>query len=115
MGELFEKQVRERYLDLVDWIDIRPDFNLYWSFGIVAIIGAMFAVLPNSMMIAAVMIGTMAAVGLLAIGVVAALVWVVCRASIDALLAYRQHLPDNPKVEMMPSRFIHLGSLRPKL
>jgi hypothetical protein len=72
MGELIRNNVRERYLDLLDWVDIRPDLNMTWCAGFVVIIGLMVYFLPSSMMIAATMFAFFAAGGLMAAFIVGA-------------------------------------------
>ncbi|HEY0866432.1 MAG TPA: hypothetical protein VGE01_03580 [Fimbriimonas sp.] len=86
---MFRNNVRERYLDLLDWVDIRPDLNLTWCLVMAGIIGLMNYILPFSLMFMATFMAVFAAVGLLVGGVCCALFLVAYRAARDAYRAWR--------------------------
>lgn len=80
MGEQIRNNVRERYLDLIDWVDIRPDINWpIWCAGGLAMVALMGYYLPKGMIVIAAVMGTLAAFGLFVIGIVGALAYVAVR------------------------------------
>jgi hypothetical protein len=89
MGEQIRNNVRERYLDLLDWVDIRPDINWpFWCAGFVGLLAMLVYYLPPGILAIAVFMGVGAAVGLAGLGIAIALVCVTGRAIYEAILGW---------------------------
>jgi hypothetical protein len=89
MGELLRRNVRNRYADLVDWVDYRPDINMAWGLGLLAMIAMCAFSVPASVFELATIMAIASTMAIMCVCVALALALVIFSAIYDTVTTTR--------------------------